>query len=68
MRGLGVSSFSVEIFWSHSAENFRGESLWCFTTFGCRKSLDKRGGGEVSIFSIEIFLSHSAEEFRRETL
>ena len=30
-------------FLSHSAEKIRGVTLYCFTTFGYRKNLDKRG-------------------------
>ena len=43
-RRGGVSSFSVEIFLSHSAENFRRGIPYCCINFGYRKSLDKRGG------------------------
>ena len=64
--GGGVSSFSLETFLSHSAENFCRGILYCCINFGYRKSLDKRGG--VSRFSIEKFLSHSAENFRRGIL
>ena len=41
----GVSRFSVEIFLSHSAENFRRGILYCCNNFGYRESLDKEGGG-----------------------
>ena len=40
-----------------------GESLYCFSIVGYRKSLDKRVG--VSRFSVETFFPHSAESFRR---
>ena len=43
LRGGGVSSFYVENFLSHSAENFRGGIPHCCNNFGYRKSLDKRG-------------------------
>ena len=55
MREGGVSRFSVENIWSHSAEKFRRESPQCFTTFGCRKSLDKRGAGEYQDFLPKLF-------------
>ena len=66
IRKGGVSSFSVEIFLSHSAEKFRRGIFHCFIIFGYRKSLDNEWG--VSRFSVEIFLSHSAEKFRRGVL
>ena len=66
IREGGVSRFSVEIFLSHSAENFRRGILYCCNSFRYRKSLDKIGG--VSSFSVEIFLSHSAENFGRGIL
>ena len=52
--GGGVSRFSVENFWSHSAENFRRGTLYCCIKFGYRKSLDKRGG-EYQDFPSKIF-------------
>ena len=69
-RGGGgvVSRFSVEVFLSHSDENFRrGESFSFSLVSGIEKDLDKMGG-RVSRFSVESFLSHSAENFRRGTL
>ena len=45
----GVSSFSVENFMSHSAENFRRGVLYCCINFEYRKSLEKRWG------SIKVF-------------
>ena len=60
IRG-GISRFSVEIFMSHSAENFRKEILLFLRKFLLSKSfMDKKG---VSRFSVENFLSHSAEKF-----
>ena len=60
--GGGSSRFSVEIFTSHSAENFPKEILLFLRKFSVSKNLvDKKG---VSQVSVEIFLSHSAEEFR----
>ncbi len=41
-----VSRFSVNNFLSHSAENFRRRILYCCISFGYRRSLGKRGGGE----------------------
>ena len=57
-----VSRFSVEKFWSHSAENFlqrillflREKLVWNIF-------MDEKG---VSRFSVELFWSHSAEKFR----
>ena len=56
-RGGGVSSFYVEIFLSHSAENFRRGIPYCCINFGYRKSLDKRGGGSIKIFNRKVFVS-----------
>ena len=42
--GGGISRFSVENILSHDAENFRRAILQCCINFGCRKSLDKKGG------------------------
>ena len=61
-----MSRFFVEIFLSHSAENFRRGTLYCCINFGYRKSLEKRGWG-ASRFFIENFLSHSAENLRRDS-
>ena len=52
--GGGVSSFSVQIFLSHTAEKFRRGTLWCFIVFGHRKCLHKRGG-EYQDFPFKIF-------------
>ena len=49
-KGGGVSRISVEIFLSHSAEIFRIGILYCCKNFGCRKILDKRGGGAYHDF------------------
>ena len=67
IRGGGISTYSVEFFLSHSADNFRRGILYCCSIFGYRKSLDKKGGG-VSRFFVKKFLSHSAEYFCREIL
>ena len=40
---------------SHSAEEFRRETLLCVTTFGCRRRLDKRGGRQYQDFPSKIF-------------
>ena len=40
---------------SHSAEEIRRETFECLTTFGCRRSLDRRRGGEYQDFLSEIF-------------
>ena len=67
IRG-GVSRFSVEVFLSHCAEKFRSGILYCCSSFGHQKSLDKKMGGGVSRFSVEKFLSHCAEKFRNGIL
>ncbi len=64
---MGVSKVYVEMFLSHSAENFRRRMLYCCINFGNRKSLEKRGGGVSKVY-VEMFLSHSAENFRRRML
>ncbi len=46
---MGVSKVYVEMFLSHSAENFRRRMLYCCINFGNRKSLEKRGGGIKSL-------------------
>ena len=62
----GVSRFSVDNFWSHSAENFRRGTRLCFRKFRVSKNfMPKRG---ISRFSIENLLSHSTEKLRRGTL
>ena len=57
----GVSQFSVEIFFSHSAENFRRENLLCcFKKISvAKKFMDKRGGGRrtIKIFRRKLFVS-----------
>ena len=62
IRG-GLSRFSVEIFMSHSVENFRKGILLFLRKFLVSKKVlwMKRG---VSRFSVENFWSHSAEKFR----
>ena len=67
-RGGGSIGIFAEIFLSHSAENFVGESFGVSLTSGIEKVYGKRGGGGVSGFSVENFLSHSAENVRRGTL
>ena len=61
MDEKGVSRFSVENFWSHSAEKFRGHPFNVSENLGYRKILCILG---VSQVSVEHFLSHSAEKFR----
>ena len=63
----GVSRLPVEVFCLTVPKVSVGESLYCFTIVGYRKSLDKRGRG-VSRLSVEKFFSHSAENFRRGVL
>ena len=56
IRGGGeYQDFPSKIF-SHSAEKLRRGTVECFTNFGYRKTLGKRGGG-VSRFSLEDFVS-----------
>ena len=50
IREGGLSRFSAEVFLFHGAEKFRRGILYCCNTFGYRKSLDKRGGGEYPDF------------------
>ena len=51
----GVSRFSVKMFLSHSAENFRTGILYCCNNFGYQKNLDKRGGEEYQDFPSKNF-------------
>ncbi len=53
----GVSKVYVEMFLSHSAENFRRRMLYCCINFGYRKSLEERGGGGIKIFRRKFFVS-----------
>ena len=56
IRGGGVvSRFSVENFFSLSAEKIRRVILNCCISSGYRKSLEKKGGGEVTRFYVECF-------------
>ena len=57
----GVSRFSVELFWSHSAEKFRGHPFNVSEYLGYRKFSCIIG---ISNFSVEVFLSHSVQNFR----
>ena len=66
--GLGVSSFSVEIFLSHSSESFRRGILQWFINFGYRRMLGIKGGGGGLRLSVEVVLSQCTEAFRRSTL
>ena len=63
----GISRFSVEIFMSHSAENFRKGILLFLRKFLVSKSFmdEKRG---LSRFPVKIFWSHSAEKVRGHPL
>ena len=62
IRGGGVSRFSVEIFMSHSAENFRKGILLFLRKFLVSKSFTEDRG--VSRFFVGNFWSQSAEKFR----
>ena len=55
-RGEEVSRFSVEDPLSHSAENFRRGTHSCFTNFGYKKNLNKRGGS-IKNFRRKFFVS-----------
>ena len=61
----GVSRSSVENFWSHCAEKFRGHPFNVSENLAYRKILCIIGGIK---FSIENFLSHNAEKHRKGTL
>ena len=61
----GVSGFSVEIFFSHSAEIFRRGFFYCCINFGYRKSLDNKGG--VSRISVENFCLTVPKVYVRES-
>ncbi len=54
-EGGGVSKVYVEMFLSHSAENFRRRMLYCCNNFGNRKSLEK--GGSIKKFRQNFFVS-----------
>ncbi len=60
--GGGVSRFSFENNFSHSAEEFRRGIFYCFINFKSRKMLGIKERG-ASTSSAEDFLSHSAEYF-----
>ena len=62
-EGEGVSRFSVEKIFSHSAEKLRSGILYCSTNFRYRKILGIKESGGASRFSAKIFLSHSAKFF-----
>ena len=49
----GISRFAVEFFLSHSAEKLRTSTLQCFTNFGYRINLEKRG--EYQGFPLKLF-------------
>ena len=57
-----LSRLSVENFWSHSAEKFRGHPFNVSENLGYRKNLCILGG--ITFFRRKFFLSHSAEKFR----
>ena len=56
IRSGGISIFSVENFLSHSAENFLSGILYCCSSFGHQKSLDKKGGS-IKVFRRKVFVS-----------
>ena len=53
----GVSRFSVEKFFTHSAEKLRKGVLFCFTNFRYRNMLGIKEGGSIKIFPRKIFVS-----------
>ena len=58
-RGEGVSRFSVEKFWSHSAENFRkGESFSVSLILGIEKFYASEGYVTIFDFLSNFFVSH----------
>ena len=66
-RREGVSEFSVENFFSHSAESFRRGGCFIVSLISVMEKVWRRVGG-VSSFSIGKYLPHRAEILRRETL
>ena len=54
-EGVGSIKIFRRKILSHSAEEFCRETVYCATTFGCRRSLDKRGGGEYEDFLSKVF-------------
>ena len=64
-EGAGIKIF-VKLVLSHSAENFRRETLLCFRKLRVSKIFIPKL--VISRFSIEILLSQSTEELRRGTL
>ena len=58
----GYHDSPSKTFLSHSAEEFRRGTLYCFTTFGYRQILCFRGPSHD--FLSKKFFSHSVESFR----
>ena len=67
-EGVWSIKFFFRNFSSHSAEDFCRETLYCFTTFGCRKSFEKRGGGDYQDFLSKIFFLTVPKKFVREPI
>ena len=60
-----VSRFSVDLFWSHNAENFVGQPFRVSLNSGIEKLYASEGYVTISV---EVFLSDNAEKFCRGTL
>ena len=66
MDEKGVLHLSVEIFWPHSAEKFRGHSFNVSENLGYRKTLCIIGG--ITIFRLKFFLSQCRKTSYRNPL
>ena len=67
-EGVGSNKIFFRNFSSHSAEDFCRETLYCFTTFGCRKSFDQRGGGNYQDLLSKNFFLTLPKKFVREPI
>ena len=65
-EGVGSIKIFFRNFSSHSAEDVCRETLYCFTTFGCRKSFDERGGGNYQDYLSKNFFLTVPKKFVRE--
>ena len=61
-----MSRFFVEVFLTHSIENFKGERFYVLQNFCYRKMLGIRKG--VYRFFVEVVLTHSTKSFGRGVL
>ena len=58
-RREGVSEFSVENFFSHSAESFRRGGCFIVSLISGMEKVWRRVGGSIKIFHRKIFASQS---------